>query len=199
MAWLGWGGKHFTIDGGISVSPGNDIHGVASGSSLHTKTQTSPTKLKHSNGAENTSKNFSWQRFWKAWSLTRKPSMHLLSLSFKMIFYSIFFFKMPSKIIYSNLKDGHYLMHCGCVENPVDEFRFSCFPLSLWFPSHFENLFLFRISWDVNEKRHFIFNFIFIYFMFMSVSSACVSVHHVSQVLFKVRRGCWIAWGSSYR
>lgn len=52
-------------------------------------------------------------------------------------------------------------------------------------PSHFENLYLFRISRDVNEKRYFLFNFVFIYFMWMSVSPAHVSVHHVSQVPLK--------------
>lgn len=52
-------------------------------------------------------------------------------------------------------------------------------------PSHFESLYLFRISWAVNEKRYFLFNFVFIYFMWKSVSPARVSVHHVSQVPLK--------------
>lgn len=91
--------------------------------------------------------------------------MHLLSLSLKIIFYSIFFFKMPNKIIYSNLKDGHYLMLCGCVKNPVDEFSLVVSVFLFGLPLHLENLYLFRISWDVNEKCYFLFNFVFIYFM----------------------------------
>lgn len=101
--------------------------------------------------------------------------MHLLSLSFKMIFYSIFFFKMPSKIIYSNLKDGYYLMHCGCVKNPVDEFRFSCFCLSLWVAISFCEFVLVQNFMGCEWKTLLSFQFR-IYLFYVNECFTCMSV-----------------------